>query len=114
MSIESISPTTHLFIQQQQLILITVMRFSLSLVSAAMLATLATAAPAPRANNNMEISSEAAPSEPIALEMGAEFQTFNWAADKSIDRTFTLNLDAPASLQITDYKLGKCYTNASL
>lgn len=82
------------------------MRFSLSLVSAAMLATLATAAPAPQVNNNMEISSEAAPAEPIALEMGADFQTFNWAADKSADRTFTLNLDAPARLQITDYKLG--------
>ena len=82
------------------------MRFSLSIVSAAMLATLATAAPAAQTNYNIELSSDEAPTEPIALELGAEFETFNWAADKSVDRTFTLYLDAPAQLQITDFKLG--------
>ncbi|KAI9498266.1 hypothetical protein BDB00DRAFT_801821 [Zychaea mexicana] len=85
------------------------MRFSLSLISTAMLATMAMAAPAtPQENNNSEL--DVAPAQNVALQMGEKFEPFNWMAAEgegmSADRTFTLNLAEPAQLQITDYKLG--------
>ncbi|KAI7858571.1 hypothetical protein BDC45DRAFT_311776 [Circinella umbellata] len=85
------------------------MRFSLSLVSTAMLATLAIAAPAAvQKNNNSELN--VAPAQTVALKMGEQFQPFNWMSvdgeAQSVDRTFTLNLAEPAQLQVTDYKMG--------
>ena len=86
------------------------MRFSLSLISATMLATLAIAAPtAPQENSNSELDTEFIPAQNTPLEMSEKFQPFNWMAvddAKPVDRTFTLNLAEPAQLQITDYKLG--------
>ena len=84
------------------------MRFSLSLVSTALLATLATAAPA-AVQKNSELN--VAPAQTVALKMGEQFQPFNWMSvdgeTQTVDRTFTLNLAEPAQLQVTDYKMGK-------
>ncbi|KAI9321511.1 hypothetical protein BX666DRAFT_1902959 [Dichotomocladium elegans] len=85
------------------------MRFSLALVSSAMLATAAFAAPALRSDNtDMKVSSEA-PAAAIPLELGEAFQAFHFSMKddrKVVDRTFVLDLPESAELQITDYMLG--------
>lgn len=82
------------------------MRFSLSLVSSAMLAGMVIAAPTQE--NNSEATKDAA--QIATLKLGEAFQPFHWKVEgeeKPVDRTFTLDLAEPAELQITDYKLGK-------
>ncbi|ORY91854.1 hypothetical protein BCR43DRAFT_566186 [Syncephalastrum racemosum] len=85
------------------------MRFTLTLVSAAMLANMALAAPAnPQQNSEIEVNGFN-PAQTAALQLGEQFQPFNWKAEgeqKTVDRTFSLDLAEPAELQITDYKLG--------
>lgn len=87
-----------------------IMRFTLTLVSTAMLANMALAAPAnPQQNSEIEVNGFN-PAQTAALQLGEQFQPFNWKAEgeqKTVDRTFSLDLAEPAELQITDYKLGK-------
>ncbi|CAO3598678.1 unnamed protein product [Absidia cylindrospora] len=83
------------------------MRFTLALVSSALLAT-AMAAPTAPSNSDGE-SKVATTTTSSPLDYGLNFQTFNWATKDgktNVDRSFTLDLTEPASFQITDYKLG--------
>ncbi|KAI9318743.1 hypothetical protein BX666DRAFT_1537447 [Dichotomocladium elegans] len=90
------------------------MRFTLAYISAALLASLALAAPATVHKREADDGAAAAAAPPaqvenIALEIGDKFQPFHWdTADdvKTVDRKFTFTLTEPAQLQITDYKLG--------
>ncbi|ORZ24698.1 hypothetical protein BCR42DRAFT_95041 [Absidia repens] len=84
------------------------MRFTLAYVSTALLASVAMAAPSPQRNTEGEVNVSAR-STATPLDYDLKFQTFNWATKEgktSVDRSFSLDLTEPASLQITDYKLG--------
>lgn len=86
------------------------MRFSLTFISATMLASLAMAAPAVPQDNNADGQTETGSAQMATLEVGEQFQPFNWKTEgdsKAVDRKFTLDLAEPALLQITDYKLGR-------
>lgn len=89
------------------------MRYTLTYVAAAMLASAVMAAPAgQQENNNLEADANINGIQKVTLDMGEEFQQFHWQSsgdEKTVDRTFSLNLAEPAQLQITDYKLGMCF-----
>ncbi|CAO3596226.1 unnamed protein product [Absidia cylindrospora] len=85
------------------------MRFTLAYVSTALLASVAMAAPSPQRNTDGEVNVSARTATPTPLDYDLKFQTFNWATKEgktNVDRSFSLDLTEPASLQITDYKLG--------
>ncbi|ORE02307.1 hypothetical protein BCV72DRAFT_54637 [Rhizopus microsporus var. microsporus] len=86
------------------------MRFSLALVSSALLAQLALAAPA--SQSNMAIPEGDFKSAQVTpLKVQENFSVFHWkkedGEDATIDRVFSFELNEPAQLQITDYLKSK-------
>lgn len=90
------------------------MRFSLAIVSSALLAQLALAAPAtPTApsKSNMDIDvSEFKSAQTSPLELKDTFVTFNWKKESEdntvVDRVFSFELPEAAELQVTDFLQG--------